>query len=319
MPTSSDPPDSTMPRHPIGVVAQRTGLTQDVIRIWERRYAVVQPGRGAGGHRLYSDQDIERLSLLHAATSAGRNISQVADLPTEAIALLVEQDVEAGRRREPSPAAPDAGAIVETALERTRELDATQLDEALRRAAALLGLSAFIESVAVPVLRRVGDDWHAGRLTPAQEHLASSVLHDIIADTMRAFAHRNGAPRIVVATPAGERHVIGAALVGAAAAVQGWNVIYLGADLPASDIATAARLADARVVAVSIVYVDDRERLLDELRVLRARLPHAIPLVAGGAGARQLGAELGASGIRVVAALSDLEPELRAAGVTSGG
>ena len=96
-----------------------------------------------------------------------------------------------------------------------------------------MGVTAFLESVAAPLLRRVGDEWHAGRLTPAQEHLVSSVLHDIAVETMRALTQQVGVPRVLVATPAGERHVIGAALVGAAAAVEGWNVLYLGADLPA--------------------------------------------------------------------------------------
>ena len=62
-------------RHPIQVVARRTGLTPDVLRVWEKRYEVVQPGRSGGGHRLYSDRDVERLGLLHRATSAGRRIS----------------------------------------------------------------------------------------------------------------------------------------------------------------------------------------------------------------------------------------------------
>ena len=64
--------------HPIGVVAERTGLSLDVLRVWERRYGVVQPTRDEGGRRLYSDADIERLRLLAEATSGGRAIRQVA-------------------------------------------------------------------------------------------------------------------------------------------------------------------------------------------------------------------------------------------------
>src|SRR5215218_6409458 len=86
------PPDSD-PRHPIGVVAERTGLTPDVLRVWERRYSVVEPSRSAGGQRVYSDADIERLSLLHRATRGGHNISQVATLSQEKLQDLV-RDVE---------------------------------------------------------------------------------------------------------------------------------------------------------------------------------------------------------------------------------
>jgi len=299
-------------RHPIAVVAERTGLTQDVLRVWERRYGAVQPERGAGGQRRYTDADIERLALLHAATRAGRSIGQVAGLPTDALTALVDEDVAA--RARPSPPATAATAATEAvaaSLALARALDGARLDEALRRTAARLGVSAFLESVAAPLLRQVGDEWHAGRMTPAQEHLVSSALHDIIVETMRSFSTANGAPRVLVATAAGDRHAVGAALVGAAAAVEGWNVLYLGADLPAAEIADAARTAAVRVVALSLVYVDDRARVLGELRAIRSRLPREVTLIAGGGGAGALASELAAMGVRVESSIPGLVAELR--------
>lgn len=300
-------------RHPIGVVEQRTGLPQDVIRVWERRYGAVRPSRGPGGQRLYDDDDIERLRLLHLATRGGRRIGGIASLSVDELARLVEEDAAAVAAQRPSGtvAVPDVDGLIDEALAFTRELEPQPLDALLRRAAAQLGMSAFMEAVAVPMLRRAGDEWHAGRLNAAQEHLASSVLHDIIAGAMRSLAHRNGAAPLVVATPAGERHVIGAALVGATAAVEGWNVIYLGADLPAEEIAAAARAADASLVAISVVYVDDRERVLAEMRALRAALSSSVRLLVGGAGASLLRTELTAIGVDVAASLADLHHALR--------
>ena len=80
------------PRHPIRVVAQRTGLSPATLRAWERRYQVVEPGRSAGGQRLYSDRDVERLRRLHQLTEAGRPISLVASLPDEALEELQAED-----------------------------------------------------------------------------------------------------------------------------------------------------------------------------------------------------------------------------------
>jgi cobalamin-dependent methionine synthase I len=118
---------------------------------------------------------------------------------------------------------------------------------------------------------------------------------------------------MLIATPAGERHAIGAALVGATAAVEGWNVIYLGADLPASEIATAAIAGDVAVVALSILYVDSRERLLRELRNLRDLLPLRIPLFIGGAGGVALSREISGPGVRVTGNVAELYDELRRA------
>lgn len=301
------------PRHPIAVVAERIGLSQDVLRVWERRYAAVSPGRGPQGQRLYSDTDIDRLALIQAAIQAGRSISKVASLSTEALATLVAED-EAARERRPSTTPPsnsETRDVVGTALALARSLDSAGLDDALRRAASTMGVPAFIETVVAPLLRRVGDEWHAGRVTLAQEHLVSSLVHDIVAESMRSFAARHGGPRVLVATLAGERHAIGTALVGAAAAAEGWNVLYLGSDLPATEIADAATAAGVRVVAVSIVYVEQQRALIDELRTLRSRLPHPVTLIVGGRGAAALSTKLAAIGVRVESSIPGLLAELR--------
>jgi methanogenic corrinoid protein MtbC1 len=315
----SAPSAPALARHPISVVVERTGLSQHLLRVWERRYGAVEPTRGEGGHRLYSDADIARLRLLHAATLGGRSIGRVARLATEELARIVEEDAaardELGRSGEGAAGdltPDDAHEHIDEALALTLALDAPALDAALRRVAARLGVTSFVERVAAPLLRRIGDEWHAGRLTIAQEHLASSTVHDILVETMRSLARDNGDARVVVATLPGDRHAIGAALAAAVAAAEGWSVVYLGPDVPAGEIAAAAVATGARMVAVSVVYVDDRERMLGELRTLRARLPVTVSLVVGGAGAGTLEDALAGSGILAGATLADLHDALRA-------
>jgi DNA-binding transcriptional MerR regulator/methylmalonyl-CoA mutase cobalamin-binding subunit len=308
----------TRQRHPIAVVAQRTGLSQDVLRVWERRYDAVTPTRTQNGARLYSDADIERLILLRAATRGGRGIGQVAKLSTRALEAMVSED-EAAREKQGTVigAPPEPDDVVAMALALARALDAPALDDTLRRAAVIMGMPAFLESVAAPLLRKVGDEWHAGTLSPAHEHLVTASLHEIIVGMMRAFAHRPGAPTVLVTTSAGERHVIGAALVGAAAALEGWNVLYLGANLPAAEIANAATSAAVRVVAVSIIYVESASRVRDEMRALRDQLPEDVPLIAGGAGAMTMAKELAALNVRVKSSIPGFLGELRRDTITS--
>jgi methylmalonyl-CoA mutase cobalamin-binding domain/chain len=314
--TALSHPQQGLARHPIAVVAERTGLSQDLLRMWERRYGVVTPERAPNGQRLYTDTDIDRLTLIKAATHAGRSISKVATLSTEALAALVHED-EAARERRPAVQAaaptgtPEMQDVVESALVLARALDSSALDDTLRRAASTIGVPSFIESIAAPLLRRIGDEWHAGRVTLAQEHLVSSIVHDIVAGSMRSFAARNGGPRVLVATLAGERHAIGSALVGAAAAAEGWNVLYLGPDLPANEIADAAAAAGVRVVALSIVYVEHHHAVIEALQTLRSRLPQPIILIAGGRGAVALSTELAKMGVRVESSIHGLLSELR--------
>ncbi len=301
-------PDQPAGRHPIGVVAERTGLTTDVLRVWERRYGAVHPDRTSGRQRFYSDADIERLRLLRLATLRGRSIGQVAHLTTAAVARMVEEDAlgraRAGGRE--SDVTHAAGEYVDQALELVRGLDALGLEWLLRRTSAVLGLRPFLESIVAPLLRRVGDEWHAGRLTAAQEHLATAMVRRVVTAVTQTMSVAADAPGVVVATMAGERHEIGALLVAAAATAEGWRVTYLGSDLPAKEIAEAALATAARAVAVSVVYPADRHQVMRELTVIRDLLPGEVRILVGGSGAPAISPYLTLAGVRVVEGLAEL-------------
>ena len=311
--TSHTEPD--IARHPIGVVAERTGLSPDLLRVWERRYRAVEPSRSLDGQRAYSDGDVERLRLLRLATMAGRSISQVASLETEELARLVRED-EAARqevsRRAERAVLVSAGEDVEHALHLARVVDAPGLESFLRRTAAALGVPVFLDGLAAPLLRRMGEDWEAGRLTPAQEHVATAIIHRVLEGVNQFLVAPHDAPNLLLATPVGEQHKMGSVLAAAAAAAEGWRVTHLGPDLPAGEIAAAVAV-QARVVGVSIIYPGQRDHVVAELRTLRSRLPASVPLVAGGAGAVALAPELRGVGIHVLQDLSGLRAALRAA------
>ena len=299
-------------QHPIGVAAERTGLTPDVLRVWERRYGAVNPARSPGRQRFYSDADIERLRLLRLATLPGRSIGQVVKLSVGDLARMVEEDADARSRAPASSATPlpeAAGAdLVVLALVLVGELDAVGLDRMLRRAAATMALSEFLESVAAPLLRRVGDEWHAGHLTIAHEHLASSLVNRITIHAMQSLPVAADAPNLVVATLAGERHEAGALFAAAEAMALGWRVTYLGADLPAADIALAAGTTQARAVAISVVNPPNASQVLGELRILRDRLSPDIAILVGGAGARAMSGELSTLGVQYTERLAGALP-----------
>ncbi|HEY6948281.1 MAG TPA: MerR family transcriptional regulator, partial [Gemmatimonadales bacterium] len=156
---------STEPRHPVRLVAQRTGLSAHVLRAWERRYGAVSPSRSNGGQRLYSDLDIERLRLLHRLSEAGHAITPLARLTLPELEQLAQADAAARPRPDGGPRAPDQspaaapGEFVHEALAATSALDAPRLQAVLERAAIGLGVSAFLDQVAGPLLREIGQAW----------------------------------------------------------------------------------------------------------------------------------------------------------------
>lgn len=271
--------------HSIGIVCRRTGLKSDRVRAWERRYNVVEPVRSGGNQRLYRDADIEKLLLLRRATEAGHRIAQVAHLTVEDLRLLLETD-DSSRMvmpRRPLPGESDrADVFVSGALGFIQQLDAEGLRTELERAREVLSPAAVTQELLVPLIHGIGNLWAEGGLKAAHEHLGTVVLRSFIEGLAVARDLPADAPRLLVTTPATERHELGALLATAAATDAGWQVTYLGSDLPAVEIALAARQSGARAIGLSIVRPGDPELIRDELITLRRHVGDGMGLLLGG-------------------------------------
>jgi methylmalonyl-CoA mutase cobalamin-binding domain/chain len=268
-------------RSSIKLAARRTGLTEHVIRMWEKRYDAVTPDRTGTKRRLYSEEDIERLGLLRSATVAGHRIGDIANLRTDQLRTLASGASTSGPAK-PATATASAEDLINEALTAARALDATALETNLERSVVAFGCHGMLENVVAPLAHRIGELWATGVLTAAHEHFATGVISTFLQNRFRPFAENGSAPLLVAVTPTGQLHELGAALVSAAARDLGWRVVYLGASLPAPEIANVALKRGARAVALSIVYPADDAALPAELEFLRKLLPAEIAIVAGG-------------------------------------
>jgi len=308
--------DDDRPRHPIQVAARRSGVFTDTLRAWERRYRAVTPSRHRG-RRLYSDADVARLVLLREAVEGGRRIGDIAGLPDAELRALVEEDRRGGTPRPREAGAPESrdGAPVDHLFERVARLDATGLERALVEARAARPLPSLLDEVVGPLLERVGEAWRDGRLGIAHEHLVSAALRSVLSRDIESGLVASTAPVVVITTPAGHLHELGAVMAAAAAAAAGWRPLYLGPNLPAAEIARSAEGAGAEAVALSAVHPVGDPLLVDEIARLRQLLPGRVALLVGGRAARADADRLVAAGARVVpdqralvAALSRLAP-----------
>jgi MerR family transcriptional regulator, light-induced transcriptional regulator len=267
----------------IQVVGRLTGLSPSLIRAWEQRYGAVEPDRTSTKRRLYSHSDIERLRLLKKLTDSGHAISQIAKLPD---AKLRELTIQSARRlHSETSAAPQketAEILINEALVAIETLDARRLADTLENSAAALGTHGSLLRVISPLAESVGELWRAGRLSAAHEHFGSSVMRDFLHQLVKPFGGSDRSPAIIVATPAGQLHELGAAMAAATAAHLGWKVTYLGASLPAAEIAGAGRQKNARAVALSLIYPDDDPFVASEVTLLKQLLPADVALILGG-------------------------------------
>jgi MerR family transcriptional regulator, light-induced transcriptional regulator len=287
------------PRYRIGAVARLAGLSTHALRVWERRYGVPSPSRSEGGARLYSEAEVERLKLLKRAVDRGHAISQLVPLGRTELERLAGGD--AGPARSPNAS---AAALIAEFVEAAQTFDAARAELLLERAELAFSARDLVLEVLSPLLSRIGDAWAKGTLCTASEHVASALIRDRTSQLLRRLPREPGALLVAVATPAGELHELGALFAATTARMQGFDVLYLGPNLPASEIALAARIARAALVALSVLALDS-SGVEHEIRALMRELPAGVDLVIGGAGAFSVAARV--PGVTAFGALDEFE------------
>lgn len=260
------------------MVSQLTGVSTATLRAWERRYGVPTPARTASAYRLYSEGDvalIKRMSDLVrqgvAAAEAARSVLASSERALPVAAGEIDPFTSASDR------------IVDA----TVRFDPDGLELEAKRVLQLGSGLLIFERVLGPALRRIGDLWHEGVVTVAQEHLASQVLLGTVIDLLRLSQPADSSRRVALACFAEEDHVLG--LYGAALRFASWGfrTLIIGARTPPSAIARVVDSLDPDVIALSTTIAlppaQGRE-LIDGY----ADACHATPWVVGGSAAEAL-------------------------------
>jgi len=268
---------STTLRYPIAAVSRLTGLQLDTIRAWERRYGAVVPERGPRG-RVYTDAQVQRLRLLAALVAQGHTIGQVAALPTPRLEELLYRSTPPAALSVEQPAA--ARQAIGPVLEAIERFDYATVERELARVSALFAPRDFVYDIVLPLMREVGERWHQGTLSIAQEHMASAILHGVMGTLVRLHAAPPTASRLLFASPEGEQHEFGLLAAAMLAAAAGLGVVYLGPSLPAGEIATAA--LDSGALAVVLAVTGGAESTPARVAEVRQALAPRVELWVGG-------------------------------------
>ncbi len=297
-------------------VALKTGLSAHIIRAWEKRYRAIEPARTSTNRRLYCEQEVQRLLLLRKATLAGHSIGRIAQLANESLLDLVQHDEQAAQTRDDfvggTSVGIDSDGQVDACIEAIEQLDSQTLDSILMRSSIALSQPVLIDTVIVPFIQKIGAFWRDGNLRIAHEHLASGVLRTFLANMRSTFDIPETAPRIVVTTPSGQMHELGALIVAVVAASAGWQVTYLGTNLPAEEIGAAVEKNHAKALALSLVYPCDDASVVQELIKIKRCLPAETSVMVGGRAAGSYTPTLEKIGAKTIVDLNSLRKLLEA-------
>lgn len=264
---------STTPLYNIKAVVQATGISPSTLRAWERRYNMCRPQRSESGYRLYSDRDVAIIRWLKSQVDAGMAISQ-------AVAWLDALNVDAGSAEQSgaqSGVLPISAAFNNDlrpnpllAREEVRSFEALRADltEALvafnEAAAEQIMAEAFAmypveqvgEELVTPVLIEIGERWHRNQLSVTREHFATNYLLHRLTALLRTVPNLDGSSALWVGCAPGELHEGGAVLLAIYLRRAGYQIHYLGQDLPVDDFVAEVRRQQPAMVLLSASTTD---------------------------------------------------------------
>jgi MerR family transcriptional regulator, light-induced transcriptional regulator len=243
----------------IGELSKRAGVSPELLRAWERRYGLLRPARSAGGLRLYSPADIERVALMQQHLAEGMAAAEAA-----ALAVRDRVDEETARTALRPAAIRDELA---TALD---AFDEPRAQAILDRLLALATVETLLSEVVVPYLHELGERWKRGEASVAQEHFASGLLRGRLLGLARGWGLGLG-PVAVLACLPGEQHDLGLIAFGLALRSQGWRIVYLGPDSPLDTVADVSHQLEPSLVVLNAVSPERVQPVLPELRALAKR------------------------------------------------
>lgn len=269
---------SITPRSPaitIGAVERETGLSKDVLRMWERRYGFPQPVRDGNGERAYASADVAKLRVIKRLMDTGVRPGKIIGLDARALDALA--DARTPVRRESA-----ATAVERDVLQRLRTHDVAGLATLLATLLSRQGVQRFVQATVAPLNRAVGEAWMRGELAVFEEHLYTEQVQVALRGAIHALARHDGSPRLLLTTFPGEPHALGLLMLEALVASEGARCVSLGPQTPIDDIRAAGLAHRAQIVALSFSAGFPLRQASEGLARLRTQLPPAVALWAGG-------------------------------------
>jgi MerR family transcriptional regulator, light-induced transcriptional regulator len=287
----------------IGAVERETGLSKDVLRMWERRYGFPDPRRDDNAERLYPPDQVAKLRAIKRLMDTGMRPGKLMRRSLAELNTLA--DTRAGPRREGA-----APALERDVIGLVKGHNAPALQHALANLLMRQGLQRFVLDTLVPLNRAIGEAWMRGELQVFEEHLYTEQIQVALHAAINAFPRQTGAPRILLTTFPGEQHGIGLLMVEALLVPEGAQCISLGTQTPIEDIRSAALAHKVHIVALSFSAAFPLRQAGEGLAMLRRHVAAPTALWAGGEMTRRLRKSL--PGVRLIGDLAEVGPALKA-------
>lgn len=272
------------PTYNLKAVVQETGLKPDTLRAWERRYGLPQPARTSGGHRLYSQRDIDILKWLMARQEEGLSISRAVDLWNELLAegkdpFMEMVDEEEVTGPPPLEVGDTLAQLRQSWIEACLAFDEQRAEYSLAQAFALYPPETACLEVLQKGLSEIGTLWYKGEASAQQEHFASALAIRRLEAMLAVNPPPTRSGRILIGCPPEEEHAFSALLLTLLLRRRGWDTVYLGANVPLERLESTIEHTDPDLVILAAQTLHTAASMLPVAELIQES---GLPLAFGG-------------------------------------
>jgi MerR family transcriptional regulator, light-induced transcriptional regulator len=258
-----------MANYTIKDLERLSGIKAHTIRIWEKRYGLIEPERTQTNIRSYCDAELKKLLNISILNRNGFKISKIAVLSTDEIANSIHKITE-------NPT--DAESQIENLSIAMIDLDETKFEKILSRAIIQLGFEDSIIKIVNPFLIRIGIMWQTGSINPAQEHFISNLIRQkmMVAIDSQIPDETPVSKTFLLFLPEGENHELALLFANYIIRKRGHRVIYLGQNVPINDLKEIIRFKHIDYLFTSIITAAPNLniiKLLNQIELISNRLP----------------------------------------------
>lgn len=235
-----------MANYSIRDLERLTGIKAHTIRIWEKRYGLIDPERTSTNIRAYCDSDLKKLLNISILNKNGFKISKIAQLSSIEIAANISKLSEQSS---------DSESLIENLTIAMIDLDESRFEKILSRAIIQLGFEDTVIRILNPFLIRIGIMWQTGSINPAQEHFVSNLLRQkmLVAIDSQIGNSLPDASTFVLFLPEGELHEMSLLFASYLIRKRGHKVIYLGQSVPLNDLISIGEICQPDFFVTSFI------------------------------------------------------------------
>lgn len=255
-----------MANYSIKELENLSGIKAHTIRIWEKRYNLIEPSRTDTNIRYYCDKDLKRLLNVAILNRQGIKISEIAKLKDDELAeRVVNMATDTG----------DAERNIEQLVIAMIDMDELKFDRILSRYIMNKGFENAVVKVFFPFFERIGILWQTGSINPAHEHFVSNLFRQklmVAIDNIMVTDNQN-AKKFILFLPEGEYHELGLLFYNYLIRKSGQKVFYLGSSVPFNDVVETSKMVDADYLFTTITALLSRDDTIKYLKNLSKTFP----------------------------------------------